>query len=66
VKIACNSSILIAFDSIGYLNILKDLFKEILIPKAVRKEVFGKRKLPTFIKCIEISEPIALKVLEGN
>jgi hypothetical protein len=66
VKIVCNSSILIALDSIGYLNILKDLFKEILIPKAVRKEVFGKRKLPTFIKCIEISESIALKVLEGN
>lgn len=66
MKIVCNSSILIALNSIGHLDILKDLFKEILIPKAVRKEVFGKRKLPVFIKCIEISEPIALKVLEGN
>ena len=45
---------------------MKDLFKEILIPKGVRKEVFGRRKLPAFVKCIEISEAVALKVLESN
>jgi len=66
VKIVCNSSVLITLNKVGILHVLKDLFKEILIPKAVRKEVFGRRKLPPFVKCIEISEPIALKVLESN
>ena len=66
MKIVCNSSVLITLNKVGILHVLKDLFKEILIPKAVRKEVFGRRKLPPFVKCIEISEPIALKVLESN
>ena len=66
MKIVCNSSVLITLDNAGILNILKVLFKEILIPKAVRKEVFGRRKMPAFVKCLEVSDPIALKVLEGN
>jgi len=66
VKIVCNSSVLIARDNAGVLHVLKDLFKKILVPKAVRKEVFGRRKLPAFVKCVEISETIALKVLESN
>lgn len=66
MKIVCNSSVLITLDNVGILHILKDLFGEILIPKAVRREVFGRRRLPAFVKCIEISEPIALKVLESN
>jgi predicted nucleic acid-binding protein len=39
MKIVCNSSVLIALDKVGILHILKSLFKEILIPKAVRKSV---------------------------
>ena len=66
MKIVCNSSVLITLDNAGVLHVLKDLFKEILIPKAVRKEVFKRRKLPGFVKCVEISEAIALKVLESN
>jgi hypothetical protein len=66
VKIVCNSSVLITLDNAGVLHVLKDLFKEILVPKAVRKEVFGRRKLPVFVKCDEISEAIALKVLKSN
>ena len=66
MKIVCNSSVLIALDNAGILHILKELFKEVLIPKAVRKEVFERRKLPAFVKCVEISGPIALKVLESN
>ena len=47
--------------------ILKNEVKgKILIPRAVKKEVFGRRKIPDFVKCIEISEPIALRVLESN
>src|SRR3972149_797110 len=34
--------------------------------EAAKKEVFGRRKLPPFVKYIEISGPIALKVLESN
>ena len=66
MKIVCNSSVLITLNKVGILHVLKDLFKEILIPKAARKEVFGRRKLPPFVKYIEISGPIALKVLESN
>ena len=64
MKIVCNSSVLITLDNAGVLHVLKDLFKEILVPKAVRKEVFGRRKLPAFVKWVEISEAIALKVRE--
>lgn len=35
MKIVCNSSVLITLDNAGILHVLKDLFKEILIPKAV-------------------------------
>jgi len=66
VKVVCNSSVLITLENAGVLHVLKDLFKEIMVPQAVRKEVFGRRKLPAFIKCVEISEAIALKVLESN
>jgi len=66
VKIVCNSSVLIALDEASNLHILRDLYKEIIIPKAVKKEVFGRKKIPGFVKCVEISEPIALKVLESN
>ena len=66
MKIICDSSVLIALDEVGSLHILKDLYKEILIPKAVKNEVFGRRDLPNFVKCIEIKEPIAFKVLESN
>jgi predicted nucleic acid-binding protein len=66
VNIVCNSSVLITLDNVGILPVLKALFKEVFIPKAVRKEVFGRKKLPAFVKCIEIAEPIALKVLESN
>lgn len=66
MKIVCNSSVLITLDNANILHVLKDLFKEVLIPKAVRKEVFGRRRPPVFVKCIEISEPIVLKVLESD
>ena len=66
MKIVCNSSVLITLENAGVLHILKRLFKEILVPKAVQKEVFGRRKLPAFVKSVEISEPIALKVLESK
>jgi predicted nucleic acid-binding protein len=49
VKIVCNSSVLITLDKVGILHILEDLFGEILIPKAVRKEVFGRRRFPAFV-----------------
>ena len=66
MKIVCNSSVLITLEKADILHILKDLFGEIFIPKAVRKEVFGRRRFPAFIRCIEISEPFALKVLGSN
>ena len=66
MKIVCNSSVLITLDDVNILHVLKSLFREVIIPEAVRKEVFARRKLSSFIKCIEISEPISIKVLESN
>jgi len=66
MKIVSNSSVLIALDKANLIHILKDLFNEIFIPEAVRKEVFGREQLPSFIKCIELFETIAQKMLESN
>jgi len=66
MKIVCNSSVLITLDDVNILYVLKSVFREVFIPEAVRKEVFGRGKLPSFIKCMEISEPISLRVLESN
>ena len=37
--VICNNTPLVALWSIGYLNLLRDLFGEILIPLAVQKEL---------------------------
>ena len=66
MKIVCDSSVLITLADVDILHVLKSLFREVSIPKAVKKEVFGRRKPPSFIKCVEISEPIRLKVLKSN
>lgn len=66
MKIVSDSSALITFENIGLLSLLKDIYREVLIPPAVKKEVFKKDILPDFIKCVDLSQPLALKVLESN
>ena len=38
-KVVLNSSVIIALSTLGYLDKLKQLFKEILITKAVYEEI---------------------------
>ncbi len=65
-----DSSPIIALSRINKLNLLQSLYKEILIPEAVAKEVFssasGKRialnKLP-WIKIKSLSQPLSANVL---
>ena len=66
MKIVCDSIVLITLADVDILHVLKSLFREVSIPKAVKKEVFGRRKPSSFIKCVKISEPIRLKVLKSN
>ncbi len=66
MKIVCNSSVLITLVNTDSVHILDNLFKEILIPEAVRKEVFGIQKLPAFVRCVKINDLFALGLLQSN
>lgn len=66
MKIVCNSSVLIVLEKVDVLSILRELFKDIFIPLAVKREVFREEEPPAWIKCQEISQPLASKVLEGS
>ncbi len=71
MTVVCNSSPLIAFQSIDGLHILKQLFGTILIPEAVYAEVFSKQKacvsrdvVPNFITVKTVSDRNLVKTLE--
>ena len=51
-----DSSVIIAFQAVDRLNVLRSLFGEIFIPDAVYKEVFAveKKKAPAFIKVVKL------------
>ena len=51
-----DSSVIIAFQAVDRLDVLRSLFGEILIPDAVYKEVFAveKKKAPAFIKVVKL------------
>lgn len=66
MKIVCNSSVLIALENANSLSILKDLYREVIIPPSVKLEVFGRKQPPSWIKCVELSQPLAAKVLRSN
>jgi hypothetical protein len=48
--IVSNSSCLIILDKLGELDLLKKLYEKIVIPEAVKKEVFQDRRVPGWIK----------------
>ena len=66
MKVVCNSSVLIALDNANSLSILKDLYREVIIPLAVKQEVYGRKQPPPWIKCMELSQPLASKILGSN
>lgn len=71
MTVVCNSSPLIAFQSIDGLNILRQLFDTILIPEAVFTEVFSKQKtgenlniVPDFISVKTVNDRNLVTTLE--
>ncbi|MEM1546977.1 MAG: DUF3368 domain-containing protein [Candidatus Methanomethylicia archaeon] len=64
MKIVSNTSVLIALENIGRLELLKKLFNEILIPKAVAKE-YGK-PTPEWIRVLEVKNEHYVKILKES
>lgn len=58
MKVVSNSTPLIAFYQLGMLDLLKDLFGQIIIPPAVQAEVFLLRPMPDWITVRSLSQPI--------
>jgi len=59
--VICNSSCLIAFEGIGRLDILRKLYREVIIPGAVKEEFGG--ELPSWIRVEEVKNKGALRML---
>jgi len=66
VIVASNSSPLIAMIDVGLGAILDALFGDILIPPAVRQEVFTNRSQPAWITECSLANPDASGLLRGR
>lgn len=64
--IVSNSSCLIILERLGKLELLQRLYTKIIIPTAVKKEVFRSKPKPEWIELVEIKQPVAPRVLEKN
>ncbi|MFQ5455630.1 MAG: hypothetical protein ACE5EA_05410 [Nitrospirota bacterium] len=66
MKVISNASPIILLDNVGRLNILQTLYKEIVIPEAVYKEVFEvqkKTERPEWIKTENVSDETTVRFL---
>ena len=63
--IVSNSSCLIILDKLGKLELLERLYTKVIIPVAVKNEVFKSRIKPYWIEVVGINQPIAPKILEN-
>ncbi len=61
-----NASPLIIFERVGQLTLLRDLFGQVDIPTAVRREVFGADPLPAWIEEHKLAQPLAAQVLAAQ
>ena len=62
--IVSNSSCLIILDKLGKLELLERLYTKVIIPVAVKSEVFKSKIKPYWIEVVEINQPIAPKILK--
>jgi uncharacterized protein len=58
-----NSSPIIALDQINKLDLLKSLFSEIIIPSAVKREIFSVSSVPFWINEHQLTQPIGSQIL---
>tara|TARA_Y100000310_G_C20695215_1_gene825192 strand:- start:1446 stop:1949 length:504 start_codon:yes stop_codon:yes gene_type:complete len=56
--IACNSTVLIFLSKLDKLSLLKELFRQILIPEEVKREVVDEGKRKNHIDAVETEEAI--------
>ncbi len=61
--VVSNSSPLIAFHQLGKMDLLNQLFSQVLIPTAVKDEVFQTRPMPSWIIEHPLVQPIPASVL---
>ena len=61
--IVSNASPIIALQRIGQLDLLPALLGRLIIPPAVRHEVFGSTPLPQWIEEMALTQPLASQVL---
>ena len=61
--IVSNASPIIALQRIGQLDLLPALLGRLIIPPAVRREVFGSTPLPQWIEEMALTQPLASQVL---
>lgn len=66
MTIVSNSSCLIILDKLGKLDILEKLYTKIVIPTAVKNEVFKYKEKPNWIEVVEITQPVVPKILEKS
>jgi len=59
-----NSSPIIAFEDLDALDLLRQLTNAVYVPPAVRREVFGPRSMPSWVKERSVSHPISLRALQ--
>ncbi|MBM4065264.1 MAG: DUF3368 domain-containing protein [Planctomycetes bacterium] len=64
MKVVSNSSCLIILERLVQLDILEKLYTKIVIPTAVKNEVFEGKEIPNWIEVVEITQPIAPIILE--
>jgi predicted nucleic acid-binding protein len=57
--VVANSSPFIALERIGHLHLLPALIRKVLIPPAVRREVFGSKPLPDWVEEKSLQQPLA-------
>ena len=64
IKVICNASPVIGLIGIGKLNLLWELFDEVVIPKAVLQELYAGNRKPESSQIKEAIENSRIKVIE--
>ncbi len=61
-----DSSPFIVFERVGQLDLLRALMDRVLIPTAVRREVFGAEVMPEWIEERSLTQPLASRIIASR